>query len=93
MSLVVQKFGHEADPAKRIRVHQGQKIREARSTRGLTLRALAESMGTQPGITITPAAISEWERGVSTPRRHLQVALSKALDVPWSFLFSLDEVA
>jgi elongation factor G len=46
------------------------------------------------GITITSAAISEWERGVSSPRQHMQIAVAKALETTWTSLFSLEgEVA
>lgn len=86
--------GRESDPARRIRQHQGRRLRELRQLRQMTLRSLAARMSEQPGVTVTAAAISEWERGVSTPRQHMQVAVARALDVPWSTLFGLDgEVA
>lgn len=85
--------GHEPNPAKRVRSAQGRKIRDLRSLRGLTLRSLAEAMSAQEGISVTSAAISEWERGVSTPRQHMQIALVRALDTTWSSIFGLDKVA
>lgn len=87
---MVLTVGHDPNPAARLRRRQGARIRELRTLRGHTLRALADAMCAQEGITITSAAISEWERGVSTPRQHLQVALARALDVPHSTLFGLD---
>jgi transcriptional regulator with XRE-family HTH domain len=86
-------LGHEPNPAKRIRLAQGSKLRALREFRGWTLRVLAEKMSEQEGISVTSAAISEWERGVSTPRQHMQVAVARALDTPWASVFSLDERA
>lgn len=91
---MVIAVGHEPNPTQRLRTKQGKRIRELRGYRRLTLAALAARMCEQEGVTITPAAISEWERGVSTPRQHHQIALAKALDTTWSSLFSLEaEVA
>lgn len=87
---MVITIGRDPDPARALRQSQGSQIRQIRQLRQLTLRALAERMCDQPGVTITAAAISEWERGVSTPRQHLQLSLARALDVPWSTLFGLD---
>lgn len=75
-------------PAAAIRQRQGNKIRQFRGFRELTQEALAERIG------VTKAAVSDWERGASTPRQHLQVALAAVLNVPWSSIFGLDgEVA
>lgn len=90
---MILPIGHDPNPARRIRALQGARLRELRALRSLTLRTLSERMCEQEGITITSAAISEWERGGSTPRQFLQVAVAKALDVPWSMIFSLDEEA
>lgn len=85
--------GSDPNPARRLRARQGAKIRTHREFRKWTIAQLAARMCEQEGITITVAAISDWERGVSTPRPHHQVALAKALDTPWSSLFSLDDAA
>lgn len=90
---MVLTVGHDPNPARRLRKRQGDLIRQLRRHRKLTLRDLADRMCTQEGISITSAAISEWERGVSTPRQHMQVALARALDVPWSSIFGLDAEA
>lgn len=91
---MVIRTGHDPNPAHRIRTRQGAQIREIRRFRKFTLRSLADCMCQQEGITVTSQAISEWERGESTPRQHLQVSLCRALDVPWSTIFGLDaEVA
>lgn len=74
-------------PAEAIRVRQGTKIREYRTHWKLSQGELAESVG------VTKAAVSEWERGVSSPRPHLQVSIAKALKAPWAIIFGLDEAA
>lgn len=84
---MVVKFGTEADPARRLRLRQGAAIRTVRKMRGMTPSELADK------IKKTQSAISQWERGVYTPRQSVQVDIAKALDVPWSMLFGLDDVA
>lgn len=86
---MVTQYGRIKDPAKRIRVAQGNKIRKARQLRRLTHAALAAAM--QPPV--TPGAVSQWELGRTSPRPHHQVALARVLDMEWSALFGLDEVA
>lgn len=83
---MVQQFGEEKDPAKRIRLRQGELIRQYRNVRGMTQKALAASFDPP----ITEATVSQWENGVYTPRPHLQVQLAKILDFPWSAVFGLD---
>ncbi len=82
--------GSASDTSRRLRLAQGGRIRQIRRSRNLTLRQLAERISQWPGTTVTAAAVSEWERGVSTPRQHLQVALARELGVRWSELFNLD---
>lgn len=84
---MVVKMGSEKDLRKRIRLSQGGKIRQARKLRDLTARQLGDLVG------VTEGAVLQWERGRTTPRQHHQALLAKKLDVPWSFLFGLDEVA
>lgn len=71
-------------PAQAIRIRQGEDIRKFREFRTLSQSGLAEVVG------VTKAAVSDWERGVSSPRPHLQVAVANALGVPWSSIFGLD---
>ena len=68
-------------PAVRIRVEQGRRIRDLRKFKKLSQEAVAEQVG------VTKAAVSDWERGVSSPRDVHQVAVAKALGCPWSTLF------
>lgn len=75
-------------PAEAIKARQGQKIRDFRQFREQSQSDLAGAIG------VTKAAVSDWETGGSSPRQHLQVAIAKALGVPWSSIFGLDgEVA
>lgn len=84
----VRKIGTEPDALKRIRQRQGKAIRQVREMRGLSMEELAQIVG------VTDGAISQWETGRFSPRQHHQVAVARALDVPWSTLFGLDgEVA
>jgi transcriptional regulator with XRE-family HTH domain len=81
---VVQTFGSEPDPRKRIRKRQGKAIRTARELKSISIDEFATALG------VTPGAVSQWETGRFTPRQHHQVAIAKAVDMPWSFLFGLD---
>jgi len=71
-----------------IRERQGAKIKQYRRT---ILRESQEVFAARFGV--TKAAVSDWERGASTPRPHLQVAIAKELNAPWSVLFSPEAVA
>jgi transcriptional regulator with XRE-family HTH domain len=85
---VVLTVGHEPDAARRIRRRQGEKIRRIRVMREMSIHELAAAVGVSDG------AISQWETGRFAPRQDKQVAIAKALDVPWSTIFDLDgEVA
>lgn len=84
---MVIKYGREADPARRIRMSQGNRIRQARKIKGISIEEFAAEIG------VTPGAVSQWETGRFAPRQHLQVAIARVLDVPHSLLFGLDEVA
>ena len=81
---MVITFGQEPDPAKRIRKRQGSIIRKTRDLRGTSRQDLADTMG------VTVGAISQWENGTTSPRQSKQVAIARALDVPWSMIFALD---
>lgn len=71
-------------PAHAIRRRQGAKIRDFRKIHNMTQQALAEK------VKVTKAAVSEWERGESSPRPHIQVEIAKALQAPWTTLFGLE---
>lgn len=79
-------------PAEALRARQGRKITDLRKLHGLTQTQLAERIEevTDGKIAVTKAAVSEWERGKSSPRPHHQVAIARALSTPWSMLFGLD---
>lgn len=81
---MVLTLGHDPDPAQRIRRRQGGLIRKTRQLRDMSRADLAAT------LKVTVGAVSQWENGTTTPRQHLQVALAKALDVPWSMIFGLD---
>ena len=84
---MVLTIGHEPDRAKRIRKSQGATIRQLRKFSLMTITDLAEATG------VTVGAVSQWETGRYTPRQEMQVAIAKALDVPWSSIFGLDKEA
>lgn len=68
-----------------IRQRQGARIKQHRELiRRVTQAQLAAELG------VSKMSVSQWERGESSPRPHLQVALAKALNTPWSSLFGLD---
>jgi len=83
---MVIKYGKEMDPLKRIRLAQGDRIRKARTPK-MSITELAEACG------VTPGAVTQWETGLFTPRQAMQIKIARALDVPHSFLFGMDEVA
>jgi transcriptional regulator with XRE-family HTH domain len=85
---MVIRIGHEPDPAKRIRQHQGATLRKLRTYKGMSIEDFAEQVG------VTPGAVSQWETGRFSPRQPKQLEIAKALDVPHSTIFGLDaEVA
>ena len=91
--MVIQ-LGHEPDAAKRLRQKQGKTLREIRKDfRGLSIQQVVDKMNALEGVTITPQAISQWERGDCTPRPHLKVAICRALDVTPSSIWNLDAEA
>jgi transcriptional regulator with XRE-family HTH domain len=65
----------------------GQRIRELRSARGLTLTALADEAGLSTGL------ISQVERGLSDPSLETLRRVAKVLDVPIFSLFQQDAAA
>lgn len=85
--MKVIKFGNEPDAGKRLRLRQGAAVRTVRKMRGMTPQELAKKLN------MSTAAVSQWERGTYTPRQSVQVEIAKALDVPWSMLFGLDDAA
>lgn len=89
---VVQTFGQEPDPAKRLKQRWGSRMKATRKTRGLTLEQLAAQM-TDAGYTVTAAAISQWENGIYTPRHHLQVGWCKVTGRVHGEVFTYDDEA
>ena len=89
---VVQTFGHEQDPAKRLRQRWGSRMRATRKTRGLTIEQLAEAM-TQAGYPVTAAAVSSWETGAYSPRHHMQMGWCKVTGRVHSEVFTYDDEA
>lgn len=83
LTLVVMREPPKT-PGQALRTRQGERIAQFRSFRKMSQTDLADKVG------VTKAAVSEWERGKSSPRQHHQVAIAKAFDVPWSSLFGLD---
>lgn len=83
--MVIQ-VGIEPDPAKRIRLKQGQAIRSTRLIRQMSVEDLAEMMDPP----VTPGAVRHWETGRYSPRQHHQVQIARALGVPWGVLFALN---
>lgn len=67
--------------AEAIRVKQGARIKEFRELHKMTQGDLADLVG------VTKAAVSDWERGVSSPRPHLQALVARELRAPWAHLF------
>ena len=76
MSGLVETYGVEPDPAKRLRQKWGKRMLATRERLGLTLEQLAEQM-TDAGYRVTPQAISQWETGKTSPRNHHQVGWCK----------------
>lgn len=70
-----------------LRRDQGRRIRRLREGLHLSQHDLATSVGA------TKQAVSEWERGKSTPRPLLQVEIARTLETPWSDIFGLDDWA
>jgi transcriptional regulator with XRE-family HTH domain len=58
----------------------GARIADARETKGLSQRGLAQRLG------VTPATIERWESGVSDPRANRIAMLAGVLDVSLAWL-------
>jgi ribosome-binding protein aMBF1 (putative translation factor) len=65
-----------------VRAFRGDRLREARLSRGLSAKDLAALIG------VTPGAISRYERGMDKPLQKRIDAISRHLGVPESFLCS-----
>jgi transcriptional regulator with XRE-family HTH domain len=63
------------DTARDERRAQGRRIRQARNAADLTLMDVRDQLWTVHGISVTPQAISAWERGETTPRPATLAAL------------------
>lgn len=75
--------GRETDPAKRLRKAWGENIARLRALRGLTRADLAQRVG------VTEQAVGTWERGETSPRPHLQIAVAAALDCEHGVVFPM----
>jgi len=64
----------------------GERIKIARSTQGLSLRALAEQVG------VSAMAISKYERDLDVPSSGVLLRLAQALEVKVEFFFRRQEV-
>lgn len=64
----------------------GERIKQARTAAGLSLRELAEKTG------VSAMAISKYETGKSTPSSGVLLALSKALGVPVEYFLRTERV-
>lgn len=75
---MVRQFGREADPAKRLRKLWGDEMRATRRTLGWTLDDVVSALKAEgEEYEVTAQAISAWERGIASPRAHLQIAWCK----------------
>ena len=63
----------------------GQRIREVRLDRGITLRGLARAVG------VSPSLVSQIETGKSQPSVSTLYAITKALDISVEDVFDIDE--
>lgn len=66
---------------------QGRRLRQAREAAGWTLAELAYQLRLQ-GVTVTPQAISSWERGEHTPRPMLRDAVCRMIGAYPTVVFS-----
>lgn len=62
----------------------GQRLRTARTERGLTQRELANKLG------ITEQAVSKWERGANLPDTEMLDGISQVLDCSLDYLFQYE---
>lgn len=69
----------------------GQRINTARRNAGLTQRELADAL-TVAGATTSAQAVSEWERGNTTPGVRRQMLLGQVLDTPTAELFDTADI-
>jgi transcriptional regulator with XRE-family HTH domain len=91
---LVQTYGHEPDPAVRLRKKWGARMKATRKTLGLTLEQLAAQMtDAERGFTVTAAAISQWERGAYTPRYHHQIRWCEVTGRRHDEVFDMTEAA
>ena len=75
------QIGTEQDPAVRLRQLWGTNIKRARELRGMSRADLADA------VEVTEAAVGMWERGETSPRPHLQLAIARAVDTEHKLLF------
>ena len=77
-----------AKPIEQIRVirrKQGALIRFHRKTLDMTLQQVGNGLG------VSKDAVSQWEKGLTSPTTPNQIALARILQVPWIDIFGLDD--
>lgn len=62
----------------------GRRLTEAREARGLSITSLIESLEGK----VTVAAVSQYEKSMSTPRPEVAELLAEKLQIPFAFFFS-----
>jgi Zn-dependent peptidase ImmA (M78 family)/transcriptional regulator with XRE-family HTH domain len=65
----------------------GKRLTEAREARGYSITALVERLGD----VVSVSAVSQYERGESTPRLEIAELIAQKLEVPFSFFFQTRE--
>jgi DNA-binding XRE family transcriptional regulator len=91
LTLVVMKPSPKTR-SEGIRVRQGETLRRYRehTINPVTGKLGVTQMQVAQAIGVTKAAVSDWERGNTSPRPHHQVELARYFKAPWSVLFGLD---
>jgi transcriptional regulator with XRE-family HTH domain len=77
------------NPRRQLRRAQGRRLRQAREAAGLTLAELVHQLRLQD-VKISPQAISQWERGETSPRPELRDAVCRMIGADPSVVFTAD---
>jgi transcriptional regulator with XRE-family HTH domain len=78
------------DTERDVRRAQGRRLREARKTAGLSLVEVVAKLRDDEHITLTPQAVSAWERGETTPRAGTRDAVCRILAVEPTDIFGVE---
>lgn len=87
MSCMVTVIGQE-HPDERIRREWGELLAAHMETLGVSRKELQQRLAAV-GVDVTHQAISQWLRGESSPRPHVQAAIAHVLRVPPRSLWPL----